>query len=380
MKIFLLITASILAVIVLLTCLSVGFLFEKNSLKKIRLAIILINIISIGICIFNEQINDVFTVIFMTQLICVILTFLAVMIRFVYQKIKKPLMFSQSRRKFLKYGMFYPLISLATASYGNQIERNETVENFYDIPINNLPEKLNGFKIAQISDIHLGKFYSLDKLKELLNQTVESKSDLLAITGDIFDDVTINNQAIKLVDSYCDKFKYGIWYCHGNHEHHRGIKPIEEGLKQTKIHWLVNQSQLVTENLCIVGVDYPMNGPMMKSKDENEQQRFNEMKKEFLIEAMKNVPQDSICILLAHHPEFIDNAVEFKILLTLTGHTHGSQFGFLGIPLFPAFKYTRGMFKNDDFYGYVHVGNGSWFPLRIGCPPEIAYFTLKNKI
>jgi ser/thr protein phosphatase len=65
--------------------------------------------------------------------------------------------------------------------------------------------------------------------------------------------------------------------------------------------------------------------------------------------------------------------------LTLTGHTHGSQFGFLGLPLFPVFKYTRGMVRIGDNYGYVHVGNGSWFPLRIGCPPEIAFFRLERK-
>ena len=82
---------------------------------------------------------------------------------------------------------------------------------------------------------------------------------------------------------------------------------------------------------------------------------------------------------MAHHPEFIDDAVDFKIPLTLTGHTHGSQVGIFGVPLFPIFKYTRGMVVHEDCYGYVHVGNGSWFPMRLGCPPEIAYFTLTQK-
>ena len=56
----------------------------------------------------------------------------------------------------------------------------------------------------------------------------------------------------------------------------------------------------------------------------------------------------------------------------------GSQFGILSQPLFPVFKYTRGLVKLGDSYGYVHSGNGSWFPFRLGCPPEIAYFTLTN--
>ena len=64
-------------------------------------------------------------------------------------------------------------------------------------------------------------------------------------------------------------------------------------------------------------------------------------------------------------------------MLTLSSHTHGGQFGILGLPLFPVFKYTRGMVQKGESYGYVHCGNGSWFPCRIGCPPKIAYFNLR---
>ena len=105
---------------------------------------------------------------------------------------------------------------------------------------------------------------------------------------------------------------------------------------------------------------------------------FEAQRKNYMQQAMKNLPADVPAILLAHHPECIDDGAANDIALTLTGHTHGSQFGFLGQPLFPVFKYTRGIVKIGDSYGYVHRGNGSWFPFRLGCPPEIAYFTLKN--
>ena len=327
-----------------------------------------------------EIFGDLMTIIFMSQLICIAIVIFALIIRGVYRLLNKPAPFSRERRRILAYSLFYPVYSFVTAVYSNQIERNDLVDNFYDIPIKNLPSDLINLKIAQISDIHLGAFYSLEKLEKMLNRIVDAKPDFLAITGDIFDSVEINDEAIKLVDSFCDKFKYGIFYCHGNHEHHRGIAPIEKNLAQTKIHWLVNQSQPLNQSskLYIVGVDYPMGAPVMKAKDEIEQENFNKLKHEFLSKAVENVPKDSICILLAHHPEFIDDAAEFNISLTLTGHTHGSQIGFFGVPLFPVFKYTRGMFQHGNCYGYVHVGNGSWFPFRLGCPPEIAYFTLKN--
>ena len=396
MKIFLIIVSTILAVIIGLMLLCVGFLFNETAKRRVRILIFVVDVLLIAICavgmwqqnLFPEEhielFGNVMTVVFMSQFICIGLVIIAVILRSIYRLFNKPAPFDAERRRVLKYSLLYPALSIATAAYSNQVERNRTVDNFYDIPIKKLPLKLENFKIAQISDIHLGAFYSLDRLKRILNRIVEAKPDLLAITGDIFDSVDINDEAIKLVDSYCDKFKYGIYYCHGNHEHHRGIKPIEEGLSKTKIHYLINSSiQVEKFPLYIIGVDYPMGAPVMHSKNPQEQENFNKRKHDFLEQAIKNVPKDEIYILLAHHPEFIDDAAEFNIQLTLTGHTHGSQFGFFGIPLFPMFKYTRGMFEHTgkdgktNCYGYVHVGNGSWFPFRLGCPPEIAYFTLK---
>ena len=253
------------------------------------------------------------------------------------------------------------------------------MENFVDVPIKNLPPELEGFRIAQISDLHLGAYFSLERLEGLLQRIADAKPDLLAITGDIFDDVGMNPAAIKIVDAFTDKFKFGIFYIHGNHEHFRGIRAIEQMLAQTKIHYLINSSKIVTSKLCILGVDYPSRAPVTSTNDKEREQLFAEARKVFVDKAMENVPADSIKILLAHHPEFIDDGAQRNFALTLTGHTHGSQFGIFGKPIFPVFKYTRGIVKIGDSIGYVHVGNGSWFPFRFGCPPEIAYFTLKTK-
>ena len=190
--------------------------------------------------------------------------------------------------------------------------------------------------------------------------------------------MNMNPAAIKIVDAFTDKFKFGIYYIHGNHEHFRGISAIEAGLAQTKIHWLVNRAENVTSKLYILGVDYPSRAPVTSTADKEREKIFVDARKNFVDKAMENVPDDSIKILLAHHPEFIDDGAERNFALTLTGHTHGSQFGIFGVPLFPVFKYTRGVVKIGDSFGYVHVGNGSWFPFRFGCPPEIAYFTLKS--
>ena len=95
---------------------------------------------------------------------------------------------------------------------------------------------------------------------------------------------------------------------------------------------------------------------------------------------MTGVPDNAVKILLAHHPDFLKNAVEYNAELVLSGHTHGGQLGFEGMPLVPpVFEYMRGWYSQGATRLYVHPGNGSWFPFRLGCQPEIAIFTLRGR-
>ena len=388
---FLIITAAIFGAIIAGSLVAIRFLFSEHLAKKFYrlfaladLAILLVIILGWSLRSFISDsfiaiFGNVATIFLMTQLFCGVFVILAVVTRFFYRKFHKPTKFDPSRRKILAHGMIYPLFSLAISLYGNRIEKNSVVDNFYDVPIKNLPPELENFRLAQISDVHLGAYFDLKRLESLLQRISDAKPDLLAITGDIFDDVNMNPAAIKLVDSFTDKFRFGIWYIHGNHEHFRGIHTIEKLLSQTKINWLVNRSRHVTSKLYILGVDYPSRAPVTSTNDKNREKIFAEARHSYLSGAMTGVPDDAIKILLAHHPEFIDDGAERGCNLTLTGHTHGSQFGIFGLPLFPVFKYTRGVVKIGESFGYVHVGNGSWFPFRLGCPPEIAYFTLKAK-
>lgn len=387
---FLLITAVIIGLVMAIALFSINFLFSEHLARKFykifALADLTVIVVIIGGWLIRSQFSEGFisvfgnvaTIFLMVQLICGGLVICAVVVRWIYRKFNPPKEFDPARRRALIHGMIYPLASLAISLYGNRVEKNREVENSYDVPIKDLLPELEGFRLAQISDVHLGAYYSLERLEALLQRIAEAKPDLLAITGDIFDDTSMNPDAIKLVDSFTDKFKFGIYYCHGNHEHFRGIRTIEAELAKTKINWLVNRSAHVTSKLYILGVNYPSRAPITTSNDKERDKDFAATRSEFVHRALKGVPDDAIKILLAHHPEFIDDGAERHFALTLTGHTHGSQFGIFGVPLFPVFKYTRGIVKIGDSLGYVHVGNGSWFPFRIGCPPEIAYFTLRR--
>ena len=360
-----------------------GFVWESSGRRRIRtLLLILDGLMLAGLFIGPRFLRDVpwggnaiafFSIILMTQFFFCVLVLGALGLRRIRRLFnsKTPVDYER-RRLILGHAMIYPLISFAAGTYGGVWERNDTVVNRYDIPVKALPKTLQGFTIAQISDVHLGMFFSLERLRDLLVQIAELKPDVLAITGDIFDNAQMTPEAVRLVDSFADAFPRGIWYCHGNHEHHRGIALVESCLKDTRIHALVNRWETVIEEerpLIFVGVDYPM-GVMGEA--------FQLKKADFMNRAMEGIPKDAVCVLLAHHPEYIDNGAEYGVPLTLTGHTHGGQVGIFGIPIFPLFKYTRGMVRKGDCLGYVHVGNGSWFPYRFGCPPEIALFRLKD--
>ena len=87
---------------------------------------------------------------------------------------------------------------------------------------------------------------------------------------------------------------------------------------------------------------------------------------------------EAVLIMLAHHPDFFEEARKAGAILTLSGHTHGTQLGLFGHTLLPFFKYNRGLYEQDGCCCYVHKGDGGRFPFRLGCMPEIAYFTLES--
>lgn len=278
--------------------------------------------------------------------------------------------YDPQRRSWMKSALWIPAAAGALSLYGG-LEESEQIEEIHiPLKIKNLPVEAENFRMAQLSDVHLGYFFSLARLQDVLQQIAAKKPDVLMVTGDLFDDIHVNEEAVKILDSYAEAFPKGIYFCWGNHEYMRQPAKIERWLKNSCIKVLRGQSDCLIDGavpVYVLGADYPLD----RSKDQQQQCEAT------LREAMEKVPENSIKILLAHHSACIETAFAAQIDLTLTGHTHGGQIGILGQPLFPFFKYTRGMYRQDQMYGYVNSGAGSWCPFRLGCPPEITYFTLQ---
>ncbi len=284
---------------------------------------------------------------------------------------RQPAAPDEERRRLLRGAALYPLLAAAAGAYGGLVERAATVVREIPIPLSGLGPELDGFRVAQISDIHLGLFFHLEDLERLLEQTAATGAEVLAVTGDLFDDNEQNAAAAALLDRYTGRFPRGIWFCYGNHEHFRDLRQTKAALARTSVHVLENEHSLLLDGarpLYFAGVDYPM--PRVS---------FAEKEKDYAARALDGLPPGAVTVLLAHHPDFFDDAAAYGVDLVLSGHTHGGQIGFMGVPLVPpVFKYMRGLYRVGNTLGYVHPGNGSWFPFRLGCPPEIAVFTLRK--
>lgn len=278
------------------------------------------------------------------------------------------------RRRLIKgAALSLPAASLGISAYGTFYASREIHLRSHDIFVPDLDATVENFKIAQLSDVHLGLFFSVRKLRDTLAWLAAERPDVLMITGDLIDDLTMLEKTVEALNEFAGKFPKGIYFSWGNHEYFRNFPLIQQALENSAVHVLRNQNARLVDAakpLYVLGVDYPW------SKDSDAQKLECERMMEA---AARGVPAGSTQILMSHHPALIDYAYESGIALSLTGHTHGGQVAVLGHSLLPVrYKYMRGMYRDGRRYGYVSTGAGSWFPFRLGCPAEIAVFTLKK--
>ena len=252
-----------------------------------------------------------------------------------------------------------------------------------------LPDAFDGYKIAHISDIHSGSFDNKEKVQYGIDLINEQQSDVIFFTGDL-----VNNKAEEM-NNWLDVFdklnaKDGVFSVLGNHDYgdyvqwssaeekEANLQRIKEIHKQLGYKLLLNESAFIekeNQRIAIVGV-------------ENWGEGF--VKKGDLQKALKEVKQTDFKLLLSHDPthwqyQVIDNPT--YIHLTLSGHTHGMQFGIeipnwiKWSPVQWRYKYWGGIYTENNRYINVNRGFGYLaFPGRVGMPPEITIIELRKKV
>ena len=263
-------------------------------------------------------------------------------------------------------------LSLFIGVYGSvDGEMKEEAER-YTIAAEELPEAFDGLKVAQITDTHIGPYYRNADLANDLERSKAEGADVVMLTGDLIDDIRVMPETAKILNSRAVLFPYGIIYVRGNHELYKDPDYIENELRKTSVKILDNSHVALQKDgalLYVAGVDYP----------EMRGEGRAELMAQMVRDAFDGIPEDSAKIFLAHHSDFIDAGFENRAFLTLTGHTHGTQFGIFGKPMITPFKYTRGMYSDGKHCGYVSRGSGGWFPFRFDTGRELTIFTLKKK-
>ena len=281
-----------------------------------------------------------------------------------------------SRRSFINgVAAVLPVVSVGTGLKGIYEAQVEMQVQQYSLTFPGLAEELRGFKIAQFSDTHLGPYFSLARLDAVIRLIQEQKPDVVVMTGDFADDVRLLEPAFERLDALVPLIPQGIYFCIGNHEYIRGAEKFRAAIAKSKAVLLDNTSRLIVNGpqpLYLLGVDYPGSDMTRAALDISTSRR-----QEYFASANDNIPAHAFKILLAHHPDFLFDSFAAQIPLTLAGHTHGGQVIVAGKSLLDNHAYMRGLYQENGVYGYVNSGAGHWFPLRLGCPPEISIFTLQ---
>jgi predicted MPP superfamily phosphohydrolase len=258
-----------------------------------------------------------------------------------------------------------------------------------ELEFDDLPSEFDGYKIVQISDLHTGSFDHREKVKYGLDLINAEQPDALLFTGDM-----VNNTADELQgweDLYSDiKGKDAKLSILGNHDYGdyvpwespeqkmENMSKLQRTQREMGFDLLLNEHRVIERNgqkLYLLGVENWGKPPFPQKGDLNK--------------ALANVPDDGFVVLMSHDPSHFDLEVKQhakKIHLTLSGHTHGMQFG-IEIPGWikwspVKFRYPKwaGLYEDMGRYLYVNRGFGYLaFPGRVGIWPEVTSIVLRRK-
>ena len=278
------------------------------------------------------------------------------------------------KKRVLFVVVFVLVVLIVWTLWGNTaLEVNE-----YEVVSDRIPQDFEGFRIAQVSDLHNAEFgEGNEKLIQLLSQT---DPDVIVITGDLIDfrhtDIEIAldfaRQAVKIAP---------VYYVSGNHEARvHEYEDLKIGLAEAGVVILENQKVQITregESITLMGNADPsfQEDYLFGDSESVARQAIDELQNE----------SDGYTILLSHRPELFDLYVDTGMDLVFSGHAHGGQFrlpfvGGLVAPnqgVFP--KFDEGRFTEENTTMIVSRGVGnSIIPIRFNNRPEIVLVTLRN--
>jgi hypothetical protein len=261
-----------------------------------------------------------------------------------------------------------PLLAvLATVIGFIDARRRPRVVNV-NVPLAGLPPALQGFTIAQISDVHVGPTIKRDFLRGIVEIVNSLDVDLIAITGDLVDG-TVEQLATQVEPLSHLRARHGAYFVTGNHEYYSGAAPWIAELRRLGLHVLLNEHVVLSHG----GAPLLLGGVTDYSAD-----RFDPAQRSDPEAALAGAPPDlRPRVLLAHQPRTAAAAADAGFDLQLSGHTHGGQFWPWNLFVRLQQPFTAGLHRLGKLWVYTSRGSGYWGPpKRLGVPSEIARIRL----
>tara|TARA_B110000046_G_scaffold31498_1_gene33471 strand:- start:14831 stop:16078 length:1248 start_codon:yes stop_codon:yes gene_type:complete len=294
-----------------------------------------------------------------------------------------------SRSKFLATaGLIVAAAPVVSLSWGIISGAHDYRVRRIKLPVKNLPKGLEGLRIGQLSDIHSGSFWNKTAVKGGVQMIADERVDLAFFTGDL-----VNNKATEMQEwgSVFAKVNapLGVYSVFGNHDYGDYVQWHSQAQKQRNlndlatIHKNMGWNLLMNEHKSILVDGEILN--VIGVENWGAKARFPKYGK--LDVAMQNLPDSSVNFLLSHDPSHWQAEVlaKFKSIdLTLSGHTHGMQFGIdiPGLKWSPVqyvYDEWAGLYQSEGQYLYVNRGFGYiGYPGRVGILPEISVITLER--
>ncbi|MFJ9628739.1 metallophosphoesterase [Streptomyces sp. NPDC101175] len=232
------------------------------------------------------------------------------------------------------------------------------------VPLAKLPRSAHGFRIAVVSDIHLGPVLGRGFAQKVVDTINSTQPDLIAVVGDLVDG-SVKNLGPAAAPLAGLRARFGNFFVTGNHEYFSGAEQWLEEVRRLGIHPLEN-ARTELPGFDLAGVND------LQGESEGQGPDFEK--------ALGDRDTTRACVLLAHQPAQIHQAVRHGVDLQLSGHTHGGQLwpgNFIAAAANPT---VAGLERYGDTELYVSRGAGAWGPpTRVGAPSDITVVELASK-
>ncbi|WP_124077715.1 metallophosphoesterase [Pigmentiphaga humi] len=257
--------------------------------------------------------------------------------------------------------------ALAMSAIGFFMARRPPAVLRVDVPLAGLPAELHGFRIAQLSDVHVGPTIRARQVRAMVNVVNRLEADMVALTGDLVDgsveDLADHVRPLAQLVS-----RHGTFFVTGNHEYYAGAQAWVDFLREAGLRVLLNEHAVLRHGgapLVVAGIaDYGAHHFLPAHRSDP-------------AAALAGAPPGAPKLLLAHQPRSCVAAAEAGADLQLSGHTHGGQFlpwNFF-VPLQQPF--VAGLHRVGRMWLYINRGSGYWGPpTRFGVPSEITLLRL----